>query len=103
MIEQPCSEREQWLSRCEEQLAVAKAQARVERGRTYLVTRPVKGEPFTTTWSEGLVRHFLARHRYVQPERWLAWFGESTGCQTSFGWVKLKPSKPQEVSHAHHE
>lgn len=98
MIEQPCSEREQWLSRCEEQLALAKTAARAKQGRYYLVTRPVKGEPFTTTWTEGLVRWFLNAHRYVDPERWLKWAGEGEGTMTSFGWVKLKPSKTQEAS-----
>lgn len=98
MIEQPCSEREQWLGRCEEQLALAKAQARARQGRYYVVTRPVKGEPFPTTWTEGLVRWFLARHKYRNAEMWLRWFAEGKGAQTSFGWVRLKQSKTQEVS-----
>lgn len=99
MTVQPVSEREQWLGRCEEQLARAKTSARAKQGRYYLVTRPVKGEPFTTTWTEGLVRWFLNAHRYADPKRWLKWAGEGEGTMTSFGWVRLKQSKTQEVTH----
>lgn len=93
-IAQPLSSRERWLIHCEHELARATEQHKARKPvRMYEVTRPVAGEPMTTLWTEQLVRWFLAAHRYVDHERWLRWFAEDRGAQTSFGWVKLKPSK----------
>lgn len=93
MSTQPYSKREMWLTHCEHELARAEAKARAEQGRVYEVTRPVAGEPMTTLWTEELVRYFLQRNRYHNPEMWLRWAGEGNGTQTSFGWVRERKAQ----------
>jgi hypothetical protein len=86
MTIQPYNDRELFLFECE--AVAAKAVADAPKQRLYHVTREVDGQPFTTCWTEQLVRYFLHRYAYRDIESWLECFSRDEGSYTDFGWVK---------------